>query len=411
MKNIEKNTYTVLFIYILFITLSVYNGTNQVLRPTELFIPFLILVVISKINTIKRVLTIGFLLLFYLVSVDTFNNGFSPMTLNRSRIWGYAIVFFALAKIFVSIDFSKYKKTINKAMIISIILIFLIYFLLYLANPIAIKYFSPESIMNTGTIDSFRETNRLLGVSPIILIFFLILIYVNYTRINRIVIYLFFINIFMFFFLQSRTFLFTFLIVFLILYGSRRLWYVLLVSSSVLFASLQTLVYILIHSEKFHVYGEKISELLYVFSSPSMFVRLNDTSYFVSDWLSNWSTFLFGRGLSFFLSYPRFGVDFNPLTGDLEIISSYEVWQLRHNADNLLSIIVVEGGIFLLLFVIGLFFFMFRKIYRKDKKLAMVFFFMFLTYTLSTVHLLTNYVLVFTMAYIYYGRNKVRKFN
>ena len=403
----KRNSTTVLFIYILFIVLSIYNYTNQILRPTELLIPFLIFVLISKVDKVKTILITGILILFYLISVDTMNNGLTPMTLNRSRIWGYAILFFAMGKIFASINFNKYKSTIYNAMILSLSIIFLIYILIYLDISIVNKYFTPSSIMSEGTLNGMKSTNRILGVSTVMLLLYIILYYINDNR-SRLKYILFFINILMFIVTQSRTFFVTFMLVYLILYGSKKTWTILLTSVLLFFPTMQAIVYFLIHNEKYHIYGEKLSELLYVFSSPSMFVRSNDTSYFINDWLSSGYTFVIGRGFNFLLSYPRFPVDFNSVTGEIEILSQYEIWQLRHNSDNLLSIIIVEGGLILLIFVILLFILMFKKIYKNDKRLGFTYLAIVLVYGLTTIHLLTNYVLVFILAYIYYASIKKR---
>ncbi len=395
----QQNIMTKLFIYTLFIALAIYNQTNTMLRPTELLTPFLFLVVLSQYRQIKHIILLGIFLLSYLILVDFSNNGFTPSTFSRSRIWLYAILFIASAKIFVSIDQIKYKQTIFNAFLLSIGIILLAYLLIYLRIPFALHYLSPMAIMKNT---QFFESGRILGVSTTLFLFFLIYAYLN--NMSRFFIHFLFLSqIFLFFIQQSRTALFTFLIVYILLFFSKKAIIVL----SVLFASSLSLIKIflsnLMASEQFGRVGARLAEMLYFYKSPSMFVRLNDTSYFLKDWLTSWTSFLIGHGFSHKIHFPRYGFQYNPFTGNLEIIYGYIDMQYRHNADNLLSLLINEGGLFLLLFILILFIWSFIKIFKIDKRLGIVFLTLIIMESLSTVHLITSYVLVFLLAYIYYG--------
>lgn len=115
--SLQNRNFIIIYIFTLFFSLSVYNHTNFVVRPTEFFIPILFIVVIINVKKHIEILAIGILLLSYLLAVELINNGLSDVgyALSNLRYWLYAVIFICLAQTFATIDLQQNKKVIQKA--------------------------------------------------------------------------------------------------------------------------------------------------------------------------------------------------------------------------------------------------------------------------------------------------------
>jgi hypothetical protein len=396
----EMNNQVSLFIFVLFISLSVYNNTNFLIRVTDFFVIFLLVFIFKYLK--EHALEILLLLIFclYLLSVEIVNNNFSNFgeALSRLRYWIYIYIYIILAKIFLSIDVSIYSKKIRNAMIMSISIIFIIYFLVYLDVSFII-YFFTDSRINEDLLYLSKE--RLGGVSVYIFYFFIILNY-NIWKSKK-VNYLLFISIILITYLTlTRQFFVTSLIIFAILYISKRTFYYLI---SILIGSyflIISFIQILLKDHSNLTFVTRLAEIVYITQSPSILGRFRDLSYFINNWTENIYNFIVGHGLSFSLVYPRFYQEFNPLLGKLNVFYSQAYLQNRHNADNLISLLIVEGGLLLLIFISVVFLITLFNIIKINTRMGILYLFIFIVTSITSVHVVTNYIIVFTLAYIYY---------
>lgn len=400
----QRYSANIFFIYTLFISFCVHHSSINIIRPIEFFIPILLLIVLTKLHMIKNIIIVFLITITYLYIVDIFNNGITGYLLSRGRYWIYLFLFIALAKIFVSINYNIYKKNIHKAILISILTILFIYTMLYLKIGIFLKYFAHYE---THLIYMW-EQGRIIGVPITVFILFLILSY-QYSFKKKFNYYILLIALFMFIFMQSRTTLITIVGIYIILFFSKKAILKMSIIFIVLYPTLIAFLEGLMLNDKYRIIAYKLSELLYFWNSPSMFVRINDTKLFIINWLTDFSNFIVGHGLSFHLKHPRYQAIYDPSTGKLNV--NYGVYEthIRHQADNLMSLLIVEGGVILLSTVVLFLIYLFFKIYKKDKRLGFTYLFIVLVYGVNSVHIITNYIVPFILAYIYYSSQNIKK--
>lgn len=403
---ISTDNSKIFFIYILFITLSIYNHTNFILRPTEIFIPILLLYVFAYFRQAQKIIFFGMIMLVYLFLVELVNSGFSGLAeaLGRIRFWAYAIIFLVLAKFFSTFNLVAYKKTILKAIFLSMFLIAIIYAFIYLDISFVKIYFSSYSINEDLLIASGE---RISGVSTSIIFLFLILVYLlgfeKKVKAGIIV----FALIILFFTLSRQNFV-TFLALYAVLFFSFRLIIYIIVSMIMFLGVITQSLHWLLNNDNFYTLGVRLAELVYITSSPSFLGRLRDTGFFIENWTGNFWNFIVGNGLSFKLMYPRYYSEFDPFTGSLDVYYNIAYQQYRHNADNIVSLLVVEGGLLLLVFITSMLLYTGLKTYKNDKRLGLVFILLCIITGLSSVHMITNYIIVFTLGFIYFYSFKMK---
>jgi len=224
--SLQNRNFIAIYIFILFFSLSVYNHTNFIMRPTEFFIPILLLVIIIDIKNHINTLIIGIFLLSYLLAVELVNNGLSNVgyALSNLRYWLYAIIFICLAKIFAAIDLQKNKKIIQIALFTAVILIISIYILIDAGNIFIRNYFGSYLINEELAV---KENIRIAGVSTSF--FFIALFILYFLNVARIFRYLIVTSaIIIFYFSGSRQFLVTLFIIYIFLFFSKKDFFLLL---------------------------------------------------------------------------------------------------------------------------------------------------------------------------------------
>ncbi len=398
-NNTRIKFYTITFIYILFISMSIYPPGPGVLKPPDLLLFFLVLVALSQLDYIKNILLIGMLLVTYLFIVDIVNNGVKVSTLyTGGKTWIYAVLFIVFAKIYASINFYKYQKSIIHAIYLSIAIIIIIYISLYFRIPFSMRYFTNVS---EHLNSQYWAGGRVSGIYITVLMSFLLISYINHIKykLNYILLTS---ELSLYLIVQSRTQLFTFLVLYVVLFFSKKALVFLTILGFVSFSFILGMLEILMQGEHRIVAG-RIADMIYFWNSPSMHVRMNDTKYFIENWLSDLNSFFIGNGLSFTLTFPRVNFEYEPLLGKLITLRGEYRMVTFHRADNLMTELIVDGGLLLLLFISYIFIYAFIKTYQNDNRLGIAFLLMTVMNAFSTVHLVTNFTLVFFMAYLYYG--------
>lgn len=404
--SFEHRHNVIAFIGILFVSLSIYNHTNFLIRPTEIIMPFILLFIILKFNNIKEVIYIGTIVVIYLLIVEITNNGIANLNyaLANLRYWVYAIIFASLAKIFAKIDLKEYQKTIILFIFISIVLILLIYFGIYLGNTFLRDFFGYALISEEIAV---KEGIRIAGVSTYFIFTSLVLLYaLNAKPIYRYLIVCSTIVLLCFNF--SRQFMASFVLLYAILFFNKKDISIMIILIVALFSSFLAYLQNLSGIDDTKYLADRALEFIYFYNSPSVLGRFMDTSAFIQNWTDNLYNFLVGHGLSYQLSYYRYYFEFDSLSGLTEFFYNTPYPQLRHNADNLLTIFIVEGGLLLVLFICVLVVSMGYKIFRLDKRLGMFYTFSFLSGAFTSVLNFTDYISVFTMFFIYFYSKQLK---
>lgn len=403
---IQKYSTNIFFVYTLFFSLCVHHSSINIIRPIEFFIPILTIIILARLHLIKNILIIFIIFIIYLYIVDIINNGLTGYLLSRGRYWIYLFIFIALAKIFVSINYFVYKRTIHKAILFSIFIIIFIYLMLYLKVSFFLNYFAHYE----DHLLYMWEAGRIVGIPIDIFILFLVFSY-QYKFQKKFNYSIIIVTLFLFIFMQSRTTLVTIVGIYIILFFSRKTIIKMSLLFIIIYPTLIVFLQTLILNDKYRIVAYKIAELLYFWNSPSMFVRINDTKFFILNWFASFPNFIIGHGLSFHLIHPRYQTTYDPFSGNLNVNYAIYETHIRHQADNLISLLVVEGGFILLSVVVSFLIFFFYKIYRNDRRLGFTFLFIILIYGINSAHIVTSYVIPFILAYLYYMSLKLNKEN
>lgn len=276
--------------------------------------------------------------------------------------------------------------------------------MLYLKIGIFLKFFAHYE----SHLIYMWEQGRIVGVPITVFILFLLLSY-QYNFKKKFNYYILLLTLFMFTFMQSRTTLITIVGIYIILFFSKKAIVKMSIVFILLYPSLLAFLEGLILNDKYRIIAYKLSELLYFWNSPSMFVRINDTKLFITNWLTDFSNFFVGHGLSFHLKHRRYQAIYDPTTGKLDVNFGIYETHFRHQADNLMSLLIVEGGVILLSTVVIFLLYLFFKIYKRDKRLGFAYLFIVLIYGVNSVHIITNYIVPFILAYIYYSSLNIKK--
>jgi hypothetical protein len=392
-------------IVVTFLILSIYNHSFKYIRPTELLIPFVLIIIYLKLHTIRKLLIPSIVLLSYLVLVYLINDA----TLYGAHImqyWVYAIVFVLLAKIFVSqIDIFKYKNFILKMFFISLFIILTIYTLNFFKFNPTLIFFSSLSDEDLKLLKDGFVDDRIPGVSFSILFLGLLLFYIYKVKLKY-HIFLLLISLTIFYFNSSRQVLITFFLMYIFLFIKMRYIRIGLITLVLSYSSLHILAKTL-SQMKDNPFAKRFAEMIYFYKSPSYSVRYFDSEQVIEQIMYE-KKLLFGLGTGAQINIIRYSKSFDYEKGEL-IISDYTVEQTFHGGDNSFVIFLLDGGLLLLGFILVLFILAFNKIFKFDKRISYAFLIIIFINGLFSKHLVTNYILPFILGFIYFYSNKKTK--
>ncbi len=381
-------------IYITFLILSVYNYTFDYFRPTEAVILFVLLILLVNFNKISKLAIYGILLITYLLMVLllSVDGSLIPYGIHNLQFWVYAIIFLALSKLFADIDLEEHKEVIMKAVWISLAFLILIYTL----NSFG---FSPTLALAGKIPSEFEESGiRVPGFSYAVIFFIAVLFYLFKARKMH---YFYFISgvLVLFYFNASRQAIIAFFLVMMVLHLSYKiivpLIIVLILSYSILFTFAAKL------GSSDNVHAVRVAETIYFYKSVSFYRRytdVQDTIKHLSD-TNVWT----GPSTGFQLNLWRTRIKFDYKTGEVLITPSRGGMSYNyHCPDNSFLLMYIDGGLILLFIVLAVMIKSFIIIWRYDPKLAWTFLIIIIIIGFLSKHIITDYVLIFTLGFIYF---------
>lgn len=357
---------------------------------TDLVAPFLILFCLPYFRRLQKLMVLCVAVVLYIAFVEFATEGFERFTLllKGVRTWVYLGLFVACGKLFAS---ERLRRSLTPTR------------LLVLGGPLwlavsggVILEVWPISELFKGESDSL---NRLMIPTP----FFLLLAVLNidlmkpklrpalYVAIGVFWVVFFLVN-------PQRQLLVLVAFFYMALYVRWPSMPKLLMAVSVLFcvgwAGVSGNEYL----------ESRIIELLYFYNSLSMWVRINETMWFLEQVYSSVFSGLFGLGVGYMAYVPRFVLaeDFDVVTGgDVFTTQVYDHY-LFHSADSLIAILSVEGGAILLgaglvyLFLHGC------VLLRCSGRLGLIYLWIVVSVGITSTHLVTNPIFAFMLSFLYY---------
>lgn len=150
-----------------------------------------------------------------------------------------------------------------------------------------------------------------------------------------------------------------------------------------------------------HVY--RISEIQNLLISKSFWVRGFDTLFVLNDiFLAPAFTIFFGKGLGKIYNIPRPGVSYGKIGEEVKVLD-YMSEFVTHSPDFLISVLLIDGGIFLL---VAFVFFLFREMNKiKESHSLKMFLLVFLIIILGSTHLVYNPIYLFIFLFLIYNQS------
>lgn len=381
-------------IYITFFILSIYNHTMDYFRPTEVLILFVLLILLINFNKISKLIVYGTLLIIYLLIVLllTVDDRYIPYGIHNMQVWVYAIIFLSLSKIFSYINLEEYKAVILKA--IWICLAFLI--LIFILNSFG---FAPTLKLVGEKMIDFDETEvRVKGFSYVVIFFIAVLFYL--FKAKKIHYFWFILCVFIFLYFEgSRQTIIAFSLVMMVLHLSYKIIVPLIITFILSYSMLFPFAEKLANSGNEN--AERVAETIYFYKSVSVYRRYLDAMQTINH-VSNkniWTGASTGSQMNLWRSTLKFNYKF----GKIQIIhSTGKRYYNYHCPDNSFLLMYVDGGLILLFFILAVMIKSFITIWKYDSRLAFTFLIIIVITSFLSKHIITNYILIFTLGFIYF---------
>ena len=383
-----------LIILITFLILSIYNHTFNIIRPTEIVMPAVLMLLLIDINSITRYLISFSIVISYIFLVFLFSDTITLQGLHRIQYYFYVFIFFALSKIFIEINIFKYKKQILRAFIFSILFIIVIYCLNFLKFKPTLKFFSG---FDMEIINKDFHNSRVPGVSFSIIFLGIILFYI-YKVSLKYHIFLVVSSTLFFYFNSSRQVFITFILTYIFLFIKQKYIYTGLFVLIISYSGLLTIATKI--SKIDNPFAERTAELIYFYKSPSFAVRLIDSQQVIKKMIEN-NTLLYGDGTGTVYHLIRKSKKMNYQEGKIDEDGNKSVYT-GHGSDNSFILLMIDGGFILLIFFLLIFIIFYFQIKKFDTRLSNVFLITILVNGMLSKHLITNYILVFILGFIYF---------
>jgi len=391
-------------IYITFLILSVYNYSFDYFRPTETVILFVLLILLVNFNKISKLAIYGTLFITYLLMVLllTVDGSLIFYGIHNLQIWVYAIVFLALSKLFADLDLEEHKTVILKAVWISLAFLILIFTL----NSFG---FAPTLALVGETLEDFDKTAiRVPGFSYVVIFFIAVLFYL--FKAKKMLYFWFIVGVLvLFYFDATRSTIIAFFLVMMVLHLSYKIIVPLILILMLSYSMLFTFAAQLGNSDNEH--AVRVAETIYFYKSVSVYRRYLDiqqTIKQVSD-INVWT----GASTGLKLNLWRSSINFDYKIGQILIKDATgKRYYNYHCPDNSFLLMYVDGGLILLFFILAVMIKSFITIWRYDPRLAWTFLIIIIIIGFLSKHVISNYVYVFTLGFIYFYAkldNKKRK--
>lgn len=376
------------FISLALISLTLFNYTNFLIRPIELIVPVLFVVAIANIDKLPKLLLVA-LLIFSLFLVSQYiNHEASDITkaITHLRNWIYLFLYIILACLICKLHFWRFD--ISTPILIGISIIVAVYVLSKLSVPLIRDFFTPYRIMYEENVLTGR---RVIGNSFHLLGVVFLLFY--FGMVKRTVFFIALPVLLLVLVLsQSRTQLLTYACFLFCLFGRIN------IKSFVTLAFLILSSLVFITTFENNVFLGRLNELTLLFKSPGFIGRMMELGEYLNRWLSDPYSFLFGSGLGSELTYYRYHFEYDIYSNTYELMDSVFKEVNFHSADNLLAMVVTDGGVILLLITISVLLNYFRFLFRQDRRVFFAFLSFFVISSITGRHLITDYSLIFLFA-------------
>ena len=150
--------------------------------------------------------------------------------------------------------------------------------------------------------------------------------------------------------------------------------------------------------------AQRVAEMIYFYDSPSMYVRYFDSEQVVGIILEK--NILTGLGTGAEMTLWRSYINLDYSLGKSDIDDKKGIDFNTHGSDNSFILMLIDGGVILLIYILFIIYKSFNKIYIYDNRLAWSFLIIIAMNSMLSKHLITNYVLVFTLGFIYFYAKK-----
>ncbi|MDW2022526.1 hypothetical protein INT50_01080 [Vibrio diabolicus] len=376
------------FVSLTLISLTLFNYTNFLVRPIELIIPVLFVVAVANIDKLPK-LSLGALLIFILFLLSQYiNYEVSEITkaITHLRNWLYLFLYLVLASLISKLKFWRFD--ISMPLLIGISLIVAVYILSKLGVPLVRDFFTPYRIMYEENVLTGKRvignSFHLLGV--VFLLFYLGVVkrYVFLIALSALLLVLIL--------SQSRTQLLTYAFFLFCLFGRFN------IKSFVILGVLTLSFVAFIATSSNSIFLGRLNELTLLFESPGFIGRMMELGEYLNRWLSNPYSFLFGSGLGSELNYYRYHFEYDIYSNTYNLMDDVFKEVSFHSADNLLAMVVTDGGLILLLITISVLLNYFRFLFKQDKRIFFAFLSFFAISSITGRHLITDYSLIFLFA-------------
>lgn len=382
------DVFSVILIVILSVRPVGFYKTN--FHITDLVAPFLILFCLAYFRRLQKLMVLCVAVVLYIAFVEFATEGFERFTLllKGVRTWVYLGLFVACGKLFAC-------EGLRRSLTPARLLVLGGGLWLAVTGGVILEIW-PISDLFKGESDSL---NRLMIPTP----FFLLLAVLNIDLMKpkfrpalHVAIGVFWV---VFFLANPQRQLFVLVaFAYMALYVRWLSMPKLLLTVSVLFCAGWAAV------SNNEYLESRIIELIYFYNSLSVWVRINETMWFLDQVYSSVFSGLFGLGVGYTAYVPRF-----VLTEDYDVIVGGDVFTtqvydhyLFHSADSLISILSVEGGAILLGAGLVYLFWHGCVLLRRSRRLGLIYFWIVVSVGITSTHLVTNPIFAFFLSFLYY---------